>query len=56
MFEFRNQFLRKATFLAIATPATINQAAGHEAYIEDEAYEDEVLPSLVAPEIIPSAL
>lgn len=55
MFEFRSLFLRKTTFLAIAALATINQAADHEANIRNTAYEDEVLPSLVAPEIIPSA-
>ena len=43
-----------AAFAALAAPAPENEAAGHEAEAQDEAEEEEVVPSVVAPEIVPS--
>ena len=44
-----------ATFAALAAPAPKNEAAGHEADAQDQAEEEEVVPSVVAPEIVPPA-
>ena len=43
-----------AAFAALAAPAPQDEAAGHEDHADYEAEEDEVVPSVVAPEIVPS--
>ena len=46
---------RVAAFAALTTPAPKNEAASHEADAQDQAEEEEVVPSVVAPEIVPPA-